>query len=149
MPGLGVHAAPWRERFWQRVEKTDGCWLWRGGLRNGYGVLSIDGRKEYAHRISFAIHRGSVPTGLDLDHLCRTPKCVNPDHLEAVTHAENIRRGNSPYARARRQRLATGKCINGHDATEWDVERGWCRACRRIYRRKYYEREKRQRSVRR
>ncbi len=81
-------------RFWDRVEKTERCWLWRGATNGqGYGVIGVDGHQRYAHRLSYELFVGPIPDGLELDHLCRTPACVNPAHLEPVTHQENIRRG--------------------------------------------------------
>lgn len=73
-----------------------GCWVWIRQLNNdGYGLI-WDGRvrqKVCAHRVSYELARGSIPSGLELDHLCRVRACINPDHLEPVIHAENIRRG--------------------------------------------------------
>lgn len=82
--------------FWDRVKKTDGCWIWQGPDNGqGYGTLRLPGvrKKSYAHRVSYEMLVGPIPEGLYLDHLCRNPPCVNPDHLEPVTHAENVRRG--------------------------------------------------------
>ncbi len=73
-------------------------------------MFSVDGRKVYVHRFSYELHIGPIPEGLVIDHLCRTPACVNPDHLEPVTNAENVRRGEAPSAIGRR----TGLCKYGH-----------------------------------
>lgn len=71
-------------------EPNTGCWLWVGAHDNGgYGIF----RNQKAHRFSYTLHRGEIPEGLVLDHLCRVRCCVNPNHLEAVTAKENIRRG--------------------------------------------------------
>lgn len=82
-------------RFWKNVNKNpDGCWEWLGVLdRHNYGQFSRDGLRRQAHIIAYELIIGEVPKGLELDHLCRNPKCVNPKHLEAVTHRENILRG--------------------------------------------------------
>ncbi len=78
-------------------EPNSGCWLWLGCIYPpwGYGQFRLDGhrgRRVRAHRYSYERARGLVPDGLQLDHLCRNPPCVNPLHLEIVTCAENIRR---------------------------------------------------------
>lgn len=77
---------------------NDGCWEWQGHVdRNGYGkaydASMPQGRRvDWAHRVSYRRHVGAIPAGMELDHLCNNPPCVNPDHLEPVTRAENIRR---------------------------------------------------------
>ena len=109
---------------------SNGCWPWLGYVnRAGYGVTStVRGGRRGAYRVVWEILVGEIPAGLDVDHLCRNPICVNPGHLEPVTHAENVRRG----ARAR----DTGICRRGHPFDEQNTYRspeGWraCRACRR------------------
>ena len=73
-------------RFWMRVTK-DYCWLWTGETAtNGYGRANIDGRNQPAHRVAYEWLVGPVPDGLELDHLCAVRNCVNPVHLEPVTH---------------------------------------------------------------
>ena len=84
------------ERFWAKVDKNGlgGCWLWtasRMGL--GYGVFYRKGQSRMAHRGAYELFIGPIPEGLELDHLCRVHHCVNPDHLEPVTHRENNMRG--------------------------------------------------------
>jgi len=70
-----------------------GCWIWqRSKDRKGYGQIRVDGRLTYAHRYMYERHVGTIPAGLELDHLCCVPACCNPAHLEPVTHAENVRR---------------------------------------------------------
>lgn len=83
-----------RERFEVKVNRTDSCWIWSGAIHgNGYGVFRWNGRNGQAHRFSYEAHKGAIPVGLVIDHLCRVRNCVNPDHLEAVTQGENLRRG--------------------------------------------------------
>lgn len=75
------------------IASASGCWLWQGHLdRHGYGTICIDGRTSGAHRVAYAAWRGPIPVGLEIDHLCREPRCVNPEHLEPVTRLENMRR---------------------------------------------------------
>lgn len=87
----------WAERFWAKVDRgptTDQCWLWMGNpTRDGYGSFKLNGASVLAHRVSYSSVWGPIPSHLEVDHLCRTPLCVNPHHLECVTHRENIRRG--------------------------------------------------------
>lgn len=72
----------------------NGCWIWQRSLgEKGYGVVRVDGRLVGAHKAYWERENGPVPDGLELDHLCRVRKCVNPAHLEPVTHRENVRRG--------------------------------------------------------
>lgn len=85
------------ERFWALVDKTGECWLWtggRGGKTSQYGIFrSVAGEKHTpAHRIAYELEVGPIPAGYEIDHLCSTPLCVTPAHLEAVTPAENKRR---------------------------------------------------------
>ena len=86
-----------QERFMDKVspEPNSGCWLWTGYTLKGYGRFGAGGRSAgvvYAHRFSYEMHKGIIPVGLEIDHTCNVKSCVNPDHLEAVTHQENIQR---------------------------------------------------------
>ena len=96
------------------VDNETGCWLWIRSLDGkGYGMFGSAGR---AHRWSYKKFVGPIPGGFELDHLCRVRRCVNPAHLEPVTHEENVRR--SALAP---QQLGGGRydvCKNGHSYTE-------------------------------
>lgn len=85
------------ERLARWVEVGD-CWRWLGHINDtGYGRVRWHGRGELAHRWVWRHLVGEVPDGLELDHLCFSRSCVNPDHLEPVTHAVNVER-QRPHA---------------------------------------------------
>ena len=89
----GVPEAPLIDRFLRRVEKTDTCWLWRGGAySNGYGqLLEHIWGDGYTHRWSFKYHhKQEIPEGFDIRHKCDNRICVNPDHLELGTRKQNV-----------------------------------------------------------
>lgn len=90
-------------RWWSNVVVTDGCWHWAGDINHkGYGRMYANGRSIGAHRIGYQMLRGEIPDGMEIDHLCKNRSCVCPDHLEVVTHKENVLRGDNfsaKYAR--------------------------------------------------
>jgi len=119
---------------WNKVEKTQTCWFWRGGTNGkGYGLIRTNGRRRVVHRVAWESLRGPIPTGLELDHLCRVRLCVNPEHLEVVTGTTNILRGISPTAINARKT----QCIHGHNFNAENTyidPRGKraCKECQRI-----------------
>ena len=79
------------QRFWDKVEKTDDCWNWKGARFNhGYGQFWNGRRPVVAHRYSWELHNGPIPDGLHCLHVCDTPDCVNPSHLFLGTHQDNM-----------------------------------------------------------
>lgn len=101
------------ERFWARVEKSPTCWIWTGARTPlGHGRIRLEGYGEsLAHRWAYIQLVGPIPEGLVLDHLCANPPCVNPAHMDPVTHWQNTRRGTAPSAVNARKT----HCIRGHE----------------------------------
>jgi hypothetical protein len=100
-------------RFWSRVHGAnhESCWIWRGAVdRYGYGKFFYGQRTATAHKVAYEHLVHDVPANLELDHLCRTRLCVNPWHLEPVTHRVNVARRVAFIAHDPGSRF----CINGH-----------------------------------
>jgi len=113
-------------RFMAKVEINDltGCHVWTACIAsNGYGRVNVGGKNRVAHRVAYATLVGEIPEGMYLDHLCKNRACVNPDHLEVVTHDENMARG--AWAQMTH-------CVNGHEFTDENtfVQHGKYRGCR-------------------
>lgn len=86
------HNSTLKERFFYKVEKTDSCWNWIGGkYSNGYGCMFVGRKLTGAHRVSWMVHNGAIPSGMQILHRCDNPPCVNPDHLFLGSQLENIR----------------------------------------------------------
>lgn len=133
------------DRLWEKVDKNGPlpglrpelgpCWVWTASTKNGYGQIGSGGHRGppvLAHRVSYELLVGPVPDGLELDHLCRNRRCVNPAHLEPVTHRENALRGEAPSVRI----LRSGQCKNGHPHTEenayWWKGKRYCAVCMEV-----------------
>lgn len=130
-------------RFEAKYEVApSGCWTWIAARNHyGYGQFWKDGKPQYAHRVSYEHHKGPIPDGFQVDHLCRVRNCVNPEHLEVVTQRENNRRSGSPSAK----NMLKTHCYKGHplDGENLYVDpkgQRYCRVCRREVDRRRTER---------
>lgn len=158
----GPKRRPLEERFWAKVQKTDGCWLWTGNISpEGYGRIGeLPRRTAHAHRVAYELLIGPIPDGLKLDHLCHNAdltcpggdaclhrRCVNPNHLEAVTLRENNLRGLGLAARKSQQT----HCVNGHPFdllnTYYRPDDG-TRMCRACHKERRQQRARRKREAR-
>jgi hypothetical protein len=132
---------PLAERFHTKyeVDPETGCWNWTANIApQGYGRIGADAPDYttlYAHRVSYELHKGPIPEGLVVDHMCNNRQCVNPDHLQAITHKANIERSPAPHI----QRWIAQRCVRGHDMADpanvyvrKDTGRRQCKACIRI-----------------
>jgi hypothetical protein len=114
-------------------EDPNECWGW--GLSKtagGYGQMMWYGKAGYAHRLSYSLFVGPIPSGLVIDHLCRNRGCVNPDHLEVVTNQENLRRGihSGP---PKKSHCPKGHPYSGDNLSAKKNGRKSCKACAREY----------------
>ncbi len=123
-------------RFWEKVaEDPSGCWLWKACRDDGYGKFGVGRSVVLAHRLAYEALVGPIPEGMQIDHRCRVRHCVNPAHMEPVTHQENILRGVGFSSRGgwAEQMAARTHCKRGHEFTEANTyhykgSRN-CRAC--------------------
>lgn len=103
------------QNFWDKVEKTESCWFWRGKVDDGYGRFYIKGHHYGVHQLSLRVLKNEeIIPGLVVDHTCHKRNCCNPDHLEQVTHSQNSRRRVSV--------TDLTVCVNGHSLIGEDAE---------------------------
>lgn len=125
-------------RFWRKIRlelvhpELGPCWVWTAYTEpRGYGRFGIGRKVVRAYRYSYQVYRGPIPEGLEPDHLCQNKPCVNPWHLELVTHKENLRRG--PLST--NQNVNKTHCKRGHEFTEKNTRiyqgKRNCRSCDR------------------
>jgi len=140
---------PVKERLLEKVVAgPNGCIVWVGAKdRSGYGRINVKERARLAHRISYQHLVGEIPDGLELDHLCRNPSCINPNHLEPVTRKVNTDRGLC--AETHRKRFAAQThCKHGHEYTPENTYRApktgkrHCKTCARLASQKHDKRMK-------
>lgn len=121
---------PVMDRLLAKVQTDEsGCWIFTGAkTKAGYGTIAAGPRQPrvYTHRVMYEHHKGTIPEGLTIDHLCRVRACCNPEHLEAVTQAENTRRAAAVLTH----------CVNNHEFTEENtrITRRGARSCRTCHR---------------
>jgi len=103
------------ERIRSRVTVTEsGCWEFNGcRIKQGYGRISWNQRLWLTHRVTYTVTVGAIPDDLEIDHLCKNKTCCNPDHLEAVTRSENLRRGTQWHHTVARE-TSKAHCPAGH-----------------------------------
>lgn len=145
MPSKIKDPAEWLKTRY-KLDVETGCWDWIGAkYRNGYGSTKVIGTRRscMAHRLSYLILRGAIDETLVLDHLCRNRACINPDHLEQVTQAENLRRAGTilRIISSAKERGSRPTCPKGHPLSGENLytypsnpTHRACRICMREYR---------------
>ena len=101
------------KRFWDKVKKTESCWLWTAAVNvHGYGRFLFDGKSRFAHRVVLILNGIEIPKGMVVDHKCRVRNCVNPEHLRVVTKSTNSTENSiSPPAKNKHKT----HCLLGHE----------------------------------
>lgn len=138
MPRKPMPRTPMIDRLLAKVVERDECWIFTGThTANGYGRIHGPGKEAktfLTHRVTYEYFIGSIPDGLDLDHLCRVRDCCNPWHLEPVTRRVNLRRGSQ---------CSKPKCLRGHDYDYIDSSgHRICKQCKAINWQRYANRLK-------
>ena len=116
------------------TKKTIGCWNWTGPeYGRGYGMFAFRTKKQPAHRVAYRLFTGPIKDGLDIHHVCKNKRCVNPGHLMAVTRSEHLRLEPSS---TRWERCKWGHALKGNNLYIWIQSDGYvrhiCRTCNRL-----------------
>lgn len=121
--------------FWKKIVKTDDCWNWVGAKTCGYGVVKINKKTVYAHRLIYKSIKGKIKKGLYIDHICKNRGCVNPDHLRQVTPKINaIENSNSITAICHKKtHCPKGHKYKGRNLIRFKHKNNWHRKCRTCY----------------
>lgn len=142
------------DRFWKKVQKTESCWLWTGmKSEKGYGLLHVNGKVKRAHQVAYIGITGTkIPEGMQLDHLCRNPACVNPSHLEPVTSRENTIRGIAARVAAHGPRKRKEFCKYGHPMSGENLYvrpdgQNACKTCQKASKERNFDPEKHKQAI--
>jgi HNH endonuclease len=137
-----------RERLYARLvpDPETGCLLWTGSCTpQGYGRIRVGDRETFVHRVAWELENGPIPDGLEIDHVkargCRHRNCANIAHLEAVTHAENCRRGDVGKHRRRRTHCKRGHLLDEASTYTLPDGRRSCRICKLAYQRSWRQKQ--------
>lgn len=115
------------------IDKNTGCHVWLGAKSVfGHGRITIEYQQYYAHRIAYKLKYGKLTDNLEIDHLCRNPACVNPNHLEEVTHKVNVERGEVGYHNRAKTHCASGHLLSTGNIYLSNKNQRVCKACLKI-----------------
>jgi len=139
-----VFEADAQKPLWPRIatkirEDQGGCHLWTAAIRScdGYGAFRLGSLgTALAHRVVYLLKVGPIPRGMELDHLCRNRACVNPSHLDIVTHRENAMRGKSVALRVPKTHCPAGHDYEAHGYVPSSSKYQICRVCKGDYQRR-------------